>query len=265
MPLLVRHSLSAFAAALLLALPAPASALDLIGLSDRNELVLFNVASLGVVRVQPIEGAGTRIIGIDVRPRDKKLYALGTDSMLYTIDPATGRATALRKLSVAFDGARGAVVDFNPQADRLRVMAPGGQNLRVNVDTGEVAVDKPLAYKAGDTGAGRAPMVTAGAYINAFAGATQTQLFDYDSARGAWLLQDPPNDGQLSTIGASGLGTQRIDGLDILTDAAGDYHCFAVSGSMLYRIDIASGESTKLGTVGAGRRKLVDIAFVPVR
>lgn len=265
MPLLAPHGLSALAAALLLALTAPASALDLIGLSDRNELVLFNVASLGSTRVLPIKGAGAPIVGIDVRPRDKKLYGLGRDSMIYTIDPATGQATAQKKLSVAFDASRGAVVDFNPQADRMRVMAPGGQNLRVNVDTGEVAVDKPLAYKTGDAGAGRPPQVTAGAYINSFAGATQTQLFDYDTARGAWVLQDPPNDGQLSTLGASGLGSLRIDGLDILTDAQGDYHCFAVSGSTLYRIDVATGNAIKLGTVGAGRRKLIDIAFVPVR
>lgn len=265
MPLLNPHGLSALAAALLLAMPAPASALDLIGLSDRSELVLFNVASLGSARVLPIKDAGAPIIGIDVRPRDKKLYGLGKDNVLYTIDPTTGKATAQKKLSVAFDGARGAVVDFNPQADRLRVMAPGGQNLRINVDTGEVAVDKPLVYKAGDAGAGRSPMVTAGAYINAFAGATQTQLFDYDSARGAWLLQDPPNDGQLSTIGVSGLGALRIDGLDILTDAEGDYHCFAVAGSTLYRIDVSTGGTLKLGTVGAGQRKLVDITFVPVR
>lgn len=265
MPLSAPRGLSTITTTLLLALSAPASALDLVGLSDRNELVLFNVATLGAARVLPIKGADAPIIGIDIRPRDKKLYGLGKDNTLYTIDPATGQATAQKKLSVAFDGARGAVVDFNPQADRLRVMAPGGQNLRVNVDTGEVAVDKPLTYKSGDAGAGRPPQVTAGAYINSFAGATQTQLFDYDSARGAWVLQDPPNDGQLSTIGVSGLGTLRIDGLDILTDAQGDYHCFAVSGSALYRIDVATGNAAKLGIVGNGRRKLVDIAFVPVR
>lgn len=257
--------LSVLTAALVAALPMPATALDLVALSDRNELVVFNAASLGSARVLPIKGASAAIVGIDFRPRDKKLYGLGKDSVLYIIDPATGQAATQKKLSVAFDSARGAVVDFNPQADRLRVMAPGGQNLRVNVDTGEVAVDKPLAYKAGDPGAGGSPQVTAGAYINSFAGATQTQLFDYDSARGAWVLQDPPNDGQLSTIGASGLGTLRIDGLDILTDTQGDYHCFAVAGSTLYRLDVATGNAVKLGAVGGGRRKLLDIAFVPVR
>jgi hypothetical protein len=265
MSLLAPHGFGALAAVLLLTLAAPASALDLIGLSDRNEIVLFNAATLGSARVLPIAGAGAPIIGIDVRPRDKKLYGLGKDSTPYIIDPATGQATTQKKLSVAFDGSRGAVVDFNPQADRLRVMSPGGQNLRVNVDTGEVAMDKPLAYKSGDAGAGRTPLVTAGAYINSFAGATQTQLFDYDSARGAWVLQDPPNDGQLATIGISGLGDVRIAGLDILTDTQGDYHCFAVSGSTLYRIDVATGGAIKLGTIGNGRRKLVDIAFVPVR
>ena len=171
----------------LAALPLPAAALDLVGLTDKNQLVVFNAANLGAVRTMPITGAGARIIGIDFRPANKQLYGVGADSVVYVIDPANGRATSSRKLSVAFDASKGAVVDFNPQADRLRLMATGGQNLRVNVDTGEATVDKPLAYKAGDAGAGKAPVVTAGAYINSFAGATQTQLFDYDSAAGTWV------------------------------------------------------------------------------
>ncbi|MBM3598126.1 MAG: DUF4394 domain-containing protein [Alphaproteobacteria bacterium] len=250
---------------LLATLPIPAAALDLVGLTDKNQLVLFNVANPGAARILPITGAGGRIIGIDFRPANKQLYGVGADSMIYVIDHASGKASSARKLSVAFDGRKGAVVDFNPQADRLRLMATGGQNLRINVDTGEAAIDKPLAYKTGDAGAGKSPSVTAGAYINSFAGATQTQLFDYDSGTGSWLLQNPPNDGVLTTIGPSGLGSVRIDAVDILTDKDGEYHCFGVAGATLYRIDVATGKAVQLGRVGAGRTKLIDIAFVPVR
>ena len=41
-------------------------------------------------------------------------------------------------------------MDFNPAADRLRVITADGANLRINVDDGKATVDGPLKYKDGD-------------------------------------------------------------------------------------------------------------------
>ena len=57
-----------------------------------------------------------------------------------------------------------ATVDFNPVADRLRVMGSDGTSLRVNVDDGKVTVDGSHKYKEGDANAGKTPKVVAGAY-----------------------------------------------------------------------------------------------------
>ena len=95
-------------------------------------------------------------------------------------------------------------VDFNPQADRLRVVSHDGQNLRVNVMLGATAVDGALRYKDGDSGAGKRPRITASAYTHNVADAPDTKLFEIDDERDVLVLQDPPNDGVLTTVGPAG-------------------------------------------------------------
>ena len=263
---MARFTKIAAAALAALAATAPAQALDLIGLSDKGELVHFKDSSLKDATVVAITGLSAPLVGIDVRPADKRLYGVAANSTIYTIEPRTGVATFVANLSEAFVSAKGAVVDFNPQADRLRLINDSGtQNYRINVDTGAVIKDKPLAYGKADKAAGKAPSILAGAYINAYAGAKATQLFHVDSARAAWVVQDPPNDGVLGTIADTGAGRRPIDGLDILTDAKDDYTCYAVSGATLIEISVASGKAKTLGTIGDGSLRLIDIAFVPVR
>ncbi|MEQ4562577.1 MAG: DUF4394 domain-containing protein, partial [Acinetobacter sp.] len=43
--------------------------------------------------------ANDQLVGIDYRPKDEKLYAVGLQGNLYTVDPSTGAATFLRKLT----------------------------------------------------------------------------------------------------------------------------------------------------------------------
>jgi hypothetical protein len=242
---------------------APAFALDLAGLSSRNELLLFSDTAPGKVRIVPVSGVDGKLLGIDLRPADGRLYALAHDGTLYTIDTANGAAARKAKLSVALDAIDHVVVDFNPQADRLRVIASTGQNLRVNVDTGQAIVDGRLAYRPADRNAGKPAGIYAGAYINSYAGATQTQLFDIDSLNGAYVVQDPPNDGILRTVGPTGLKPGTIvDAIDIHTDAKDDYAGFAVAGNRLYRFDVATGKFGKNSRVGNGKISVIDIAVL---
>lgn len=245
----------------------PAQALDLVGLSERSQLVLFSDAAPGRTTVVDVTGLSAPLIGIDFRPANKRLYGVAANSTIYTIDPKTGAATFVSNLSEPFMAAKGAVVDFNPQADRLRLISDDGKlNYRINVDTGAVTKDKPLAYGEKDKGAGRMPSVLGGAYINSYAGAGATQLFHIDSARGTWIVQDPPNDGVLGSIADTGMGKREIRGLDILTDAKDDYTAYALTGTAtLVEVSVARGTATQRGTVGDGKTKLIDLAFVPVR
>jgi len=241
-----------------------AEALDIVALTDRNELVLFDSANPAMTSMVAVQATAARLLGIDLRPADLKLYGLDAAGGIYRIDARTGMTERVSTLSVPLEIAESAVVDFNPQANRLRVIGPSGQSLRVNVETGETAVDWRIAYAEGDANAGKLPLVTAAAYLNSVAGTTQTQLFDFDSGHGFYAIQDPPNAGTLNSIAPLGLPAEsRIDAADIHTDKSMMvYKSFAVVANRLFSFAVASGRMTDIGPIAAGSRKIVDIAVV---
>ena len=80
-------------------------------------------------------------------------------------------------------------VDFNPVADRLRVMGSDGTSHRINVDDGKVTVDGSHKFKDGDANAGKTPKVIAGAYSNSFKGTTATALYNVDATTGVLVTR----------------------------------------------------------------------------
>lgn len=251
----------------LLALAAvPAQAADMVALDQAGRLATFTDTKPGVVTWRAIKGAGAPILGIDVRPSNGRLYGLAADGGVYEIDAASGQATMKAKLNVA-PAADVTVVDFNPVADRMRVITAAGRSLRVNVDTGETVEDGKLAFAAGDANAGRMPKVTAGGYANSMPGPkpTATALYEIDSGAKALVLQDPPNPGTLQTKQALKMPARELRGLDVVTDAAGQHTGYAVSGMKLYRVDIATGKIALVGNVGRGDGRLLDVAAMPAK
>ena len=190
-------------------LASAASAASIIALVDGKTLVTIDPASKKATGKADIKGA-TNVMGIDVRPADGMLYAVSTDGTIYTVDAKSGQATMKSKISESLKGTI-TVVDFNPAADRLRVITADGANLRINVDDGKTTVDGQLKYKDGDAMAGKTAKVVAGAYTNSLnpkpAG---TALYDIDSA-GHLLTQAPPNDGVLNTVGYARREDRRPD------------------------------------------------------
>ncbi|MBC8124034.1 MAG: DUF4394 domain-containing protein, partial [Gemmatimonadaceae bacterium] len=121
---------------------------SLIGLQGSETLVFFNAADTATTTSLTVTGllptsAGTpeALIGIDFRPENGLLYGITLEDSVYTIDPTTGAATLVSTLATAFPGGSSSGVDFNPVADRLRLVSRFGENYRVNVDTGETFVD----------------------------------------------------------------------------------------------------------------------------
>ena len=87
-----------------------------------------------------------------------------------TIDVKSGQATMKSKLSETLKPGVTATFDFNPAADRLRLMGSDGTSLRINVDDGKATVDGSHKYKDGDANAGKTPKVVAGAYTQLLEG-----------------------------------------------------------------------------------------------
>lgn len=159
-------------------------------------------------------------------------------------------AALVSTLSVPFEGGLISGFDFNPVADRLRLVGDNDQDFRINVDTGEVIVDGDLAFAPGDVNAGVNPNITAAAYTNYFAGTEATQLYDIDTLLNNLVLQDPPNDGILQTIGDLGFNIDTLGGFDIVSSSPEDNTAFVVSNASLYTLDLETGLATNLGEVG---------------
>lgn len=223
-----------------------------IGLTNNNSLIRFEINRPNDTTEQKITGVlvNEKFIGIDFRLRtatDKTntLYGLTDQENLYTINPNSGAATLVTALKAGtgsnfstLDGTQFAV-DFNPTADRLRVISNSGQNLRINVDTGETIQDGKIN---GITNA----VISAAAYTNSFKtpiSALSTELFNLDQANQLLTKQVPPNDGTLVRLGSLGVNLSLNDGFDI---AGGDNGLALAAinnnngASVLYRIDLNS-------------------------
>lgn len=251
-----------------------------IGLTDDARLVSFAPLTPNTLAATvTVTGlaAGETLLGIDVRPKDRLLYAVSSAGKIYTIDPATGVATT--KVTLAADAADTTLpftaiagtafaVDFNPVADRIRVISNTGQSLRINADTGATTTDGAI------NAAGMTPLVTAAAYTNSFAGTTTTTLLDIETGADTLSLQNPPNDGTLTTVGALGVNVVGDAGFDIAGGANGlalaALRTSAGGASSLYRVNLTSGAAVlvngtgnpALSQVGSAATGLRDIAII---
>lgn len=246
-----------------LAIPTPASP-TVVGLANDNRLVTFSALAPATlttdVTVSGLQAAGERLVGIDVRPADGQVYGISTTGAIYTIDPATGAATFKSTSSVALTGEQFGV-DFNPQADALRVVSNTGQSLRINVDSGSATAD-------GNVPAGTA--IVASAYSNNFAGATITSLYGINTTDDSVYRQDPAT-GAVTLVGPTGVAVGTDAGFDIAGGANGLSLAAIGNGTSttLYRLSFRSGAATPFvagdatqSLIGGGNVSVNDIAII---
>lgn len=225
-------------------------------------IALVDVTTLKAGKAMTISGVDGALLGIDVRPADGKLYGLMADGTVVTIDPASGAATKTSKLETTLKAGTLATVDFNPVADRLRVIGSDGTNLRANVDDGKVTTDGTLKFAEADMHKGETPKVVAGAYTNAVKGAKETALYDVDATIGGLLKQAPPNDGVLTAVGKLGVAGPSY-AFDIVTLADGTNAGWLMAGDTLYKVDLATAKSTSVGKITGLGGAVRDIAILP--
>ena len=258
--------------------------LQVVGLTSDNRLVCFNEFSpsnarnIGIVTgfTAGTFGADTKLIGIDFRVQDRKLYGVGDKGGIYTINVSNGALTRVSQLTVALEGVSFGV-DFNPPADRLRVTSNTGQNLRHNVNAGGATlVDGTLDYPPGALATpGPAAMgIVGSAYTNNdLDGSTATTLYALDSKLDQIAIQSPPNDGSLAatgklTVNAVENGDAGFDIYSVVRNGiAVEVRAFAAfssvgseTSSSFYGINLPQGKATSRGAFSS-QNKVIDIAI----
>jgi hypothetical protein len=242
-----------------LGLTRAADAATLIGLTNSNEIVAIDTETRMAAKPVAVRGAEGTLLGIDQRPADGKLYGVTSAGQIVTVDPASGQAVQVSRLSERFEGGGRAVVDFNPMADRLRLMRMNGTNFRVHPDTGAVTRDGALKYQAGALGE-TVPRITAGAYTNSVGKPAATMLYTLDTLLGQLNLQAPPNDGVQQPkvlLGSLPAGAA----FDIASPAEGDNTAWLLADGTLHNVMLDGGTLTTLGPVARlPRSEIIDVA-----
>jgi hypothetical protein len=240
-----------------------------VGLTTDQRLVGFNTRTPGrtwdLGRIRGLAG-DDRLVGIDFRVQNGKLYGVGNASGIYTIS-RDAKAVKVSRLTVALSG-RHFGVDFNPAANRLRVISDTGQNLRHNIDDPAAPlttiVDGTLTNPT--TPPSTALGVTGAAYTNNDLNpATATTLFDIDTVNDRVVVQSPANAGNLAPTGNLVVNAGPSAGFDIYYEReTGDNKGFAAlrtSGTYrFYGVNILNGAADYLGDFPS-KRQVFDIAL----
>lgn len=238
--------------------------LRIVGLTTDQRLVCFSENMRGrIVNIGQISGlvGDTSLVGIDYRVQDGELYGVGNLGGVYILDTMTAAATLVNNLTVALSGTAFGV-DFNPAADRLRIISDTGQNLRHNVNPGGITlVDGTVTYTAPPAAPVAAQGVSGAAYTNNDLNpSTATTLFVIDMTLDQAAIQSPANNGILVATGKLGVDAASV-GFDIYStnkeSATTDNRAFAVIGNAMgvgqfFSVSLLTGKATLIGTFNSG-------------
>lgn len=212
--------------------------------TSNNQLLIFGLEGNSTI-TKTITGlsSGETILGMDMRPLNGQLYALGSNSNIYTINSASGAATLAYNLNPPIPGTSFGF-DFNPVVDRIRIVSNTGANRRFNPNDGTVIVD-------GSINPGT-PEVTSAAYNNNFAGTTATTLFAIDHVNNKLYHVIPPNAGTLVEITRLNLNVPAISGFDFGGTSNNAYVVLhSDSRASVHRINTTTGQYTQTRFLGS--------------
>ena len=231
--------------------------------ATENRIVSFNSTSPGTILSNVlVTGLQTNefIVGIDSRPATGQLYAIGSTSRVYVINPTTGVATSVGStpFTPAISTSPYYGFDFNPSVDLIRLVNTNDLNLRINPNTGAtVSQDPNLNRQAGDPNASLNLIVNHVAYSNNRAGASTTTLYGIDWNTDTLVTINPANNGTAQTVGSLGIVTSsntQEGGFDISGATGIAYAALTASDETrnLYTINLTTGAATLIGPIGAG-------------
>ncbi len=228
--------------------------------STDPEIILTDVTITGIA-------GGVDIEGIDFRPSNGLLYAMGSNSRLYTLDTTTGVATAVAPVFTPAISGTEFAFDFNPETDRIRVISADTREFfRINPNLGTV-VGGAVDALVGPTG------ISAVAFSKNFGTGAGSRGFFINSNSDALGIigglgaVPTETDGTTTELGALGFNVTGSVGFDIgrvlgLETTLASFTVGGVQG--LYTVDLETGSASFLGLIGTGSTTITDVAISPV-
>ncbi|GHF41504.1 hypothetical protein HNQ07_001465 [Deinococcus metalli] len=239
------------------------------GLTTSGKIATFGMdnpgASLTSVAVSGL-ASGEALVDIDVRNTDNRLYGVTSAGKVYVINTTTGAATAD---GATVTGASVVAADFNPVANRLRVIGQGDLNFRATLFSapvpatsaaGTVTADGTFAFTSGTVN----PNLASAAYTNSFdnsatgavTAGTTTALYSVDADSDA-LIQHSTRATDaagtfngLTVVGALGTNVSAgTTGFDIAGASSAYLSSASGSSTTLYSVNLTTGAATSKGTL----------------
>jgi len=226
--------------------------LEIIGLTSDQRLFCFrdteaaNGRPIGTIRgLAP----GERMISMDFRPSDGRLYGLSNAGNVYRINEQTADAQRVSTLREVNGGRQVQLsgpsfgIDFNPVTDQMRVVTETGDSMRVNPDSGNTTIDPRLNP---GTGTGIAAIAYTNNDMDESSG---TLLYAIDTRNDSIVIQVPENSGTVTTIRSIGTDVQTDSAFDIFSLIQEDTSVALVAlaavttrnVSSLVEVDLATG------------------------
>jgi Domain of unknown function (DUF4394) len=230
--------------------------------TDQNLLVQFNERNPERIKdIQVIRGLGDGVSlrGIDFRPATGDLYGVGSDNIVYRVNPQTAIAAPEGPAFTPGLTGNSFGFDFNPTVDKIRVTSDAQQNLRLNPDEGNVLMVD------GNLNPGM-PQVVGSAYTNSSFTPDKplaTTLYAVDAATDQLFVQNPPNNGTLTMPKRLRVDVGSNTGFDIAGADNTGYLATSTSrsrGSRLYKVDVLTGKTRELGRIGGKRLVVTGLA-----
>jgi len=209
------------------------------GITPSNELVSSMTDSpTKVVSSVMITGLASneKILAIDFQPSTALLFGVSSKSLIYTIDPNTGKAVPVSATSFKPALVGSAVgMDFDPKMDQMRIITDSNQNLLIDPTSGKVVNAEVSTAVASHS-------------MNSIAYTTTGLLYGIDMLDGK-LYVGKTTMNSFQPVGSTGVTIAGEGGFDISPD---NTLALAVQDSKVYNINLKTGQAQFMGVMDKG-------------
>jgi Domain of unknown function (DUF4394) len=213
--------------------------------SDGDQLIKFGASTPGTIASSTLitgVASGAFLTSMSYRPSTGVLYALGTDSQLYSLNTSTGVATPVGSpLSPVLESTPSFYVAmaFVPGSDVIRIWDATGQNLRAGLTGGAATVDGRLPQGFGTGIAPRTIAFTSGGTLYALDALNDTLSKAVDATAGT-----------VTQVGPLGINFEE-GGLVILPSTTTAFALTELDNQnrdpRLYSVNLSTGALTSVG------------------